>query len=127
MGIPGLVFGGLLSLFTVSGAAAHSGHGDFYQASERPPATTPLLPVAPPPPQPKVYCKWCGSSFPDIRTLAINTCQRNPEGRAHELYEGREKPRYTCKFCGDTFRTIGDMSVTKTCRKRANKRHEPAL
>jgi hypothetical protein len=76
----------------------------------------------------KVYCKWCGQSFPDVRTLAINTCNRNPEGsKRHELYEGSEKPQYSCKFCGQTFRTIGDMSVTQTCGRKPNKRHEPAL
>jgi hypothetical protein len=80
----------------------------------------------------KVFCKWCGMSFPDVRNLVNNNCQRNPwgqTGRKHELYEGSEKPQYVCKYCGQTFRTIGDMSVTKTCWKNpdGNKRHVPAL
>jgi hypothetical protein len=77
--------------------------------------------------QQKVYCKWCGISFPDIRTLAGNTCHHNPEGKGHVLYEGGEKAQYACKFCGKTFRTIGDMSVNKTCEQKPNRRHEPAL
>jgi hypothetical protein len=75
----------------------------------------------------KVYCKWCGTSFPDVRTLVGNTCQRNPEGKGHVLYEGGEKAQYACKFCGKTFRTIGDMSVNKTCEQKTNRRHEPAM
>jgi hypothetical protein len=79
------------------------------------------------PPKQKVYCKWCGMNFPDIRTLAGNTCHHNPEGRGHVLYEGGEKPQYACKFCGQSFRTIGDMAATKTCGKKSNHRHEPAM
>jgi predicted nucleic acid-binding Zn-ribbon protein len=80
----------------------------------------------------KVYCKWCGMSFPDVRTMITNTCQKNPQGgtgRKHELYEGGEKSQYACKYCGQLFRTIGDMAVTRTCphSKAGDKRHEPAL
>jgi hypothetical protein len=76
----------------------------------------------------KVYCKWCGTDFPDVRTLYINSCNLNPNGsRKHELYEGSEKAQYSCKFCGATFRTIRDMSATKACRAKPDKRHEPAL
>jgi hypothetical protein len=85
----------------------------------------------PPPPLPqrqKFYCKYCGIAFPDVRTLIINTCQRNPEGsRKHVLYEGSEKPQYTCKFCGQTYRTIGDMSVNTCQKKPGTRRHEPVL
>jgi DNA-directed RNA polymerase subunit RPC12/RpoP len=80
----------------------------------------------------KVFCKWCGMSFSDVRNLVNNACPRNPWGQAgskHELYEGSEKPKYVCKYCGQTFRTIGDMSATRTCGRNpaGNKRHEPAL
>jgi len=51
----------------------------------------------------RVYCKYCGMDFPDVRTLTVNTCQHHPAGRGqqhHELYEGSEKSQYACKYSG---------------------------
>jgi hypothetical protein len=77
------------------------------------------------PPKQKVYCKWCGVSYSDVRTLVTNTCSQNPDGRSHVLYEGSEKPQYVCKFCGQTYSTISTMAGNKNCAKKPNRRHEP--
>ena len=81
---------------------------------------------------PKVYCKYCGMSFPDVRTLIINSCLYHPMGRQgmkHELYEGSEKTQYTCKYCGMTYRDLINLT-RNNCQRHPGgfgKRHEPAL
>ncbi len=81
----------------------------------------------------KYYCKHCGLSFSDVRTLTAGTCQRHPDGYQkgrHELYEGSEKPKYTCKYCGLQFSTISTMTAG-TCHRHPDGyqkgRHSPAL
>jgi DNA-directed RNA polymerase subunit RPC12/RpoP len=81
----------------------------------------------------KVFCKYCGQSFPTVQNLTQNWCKRNPagpNGYAHVLYEGNEKPQYTCKHCGQKFSTIQQL-VQNWCKKNPaginNQPHEAAL
>ena len=81
----------------------------------------------------KVYCKYCGKSFNDVRSLTTDTCMRHPDGiykGKHALYEGGEKSEYTCKYCGKRFRDIRSLT-TDTCMRHpdgVNKgHHSPAL
>ncbi len=55
------------------------------------------------------YCKWCGKKFPSVQSLTSYSCNKNPNGAKHELYEGDEKSKYTCKFCGREFSSISSM------------------
>ena len=81
----------------------------------------------------KVYCKYCGNSFSDVRALSSGMCQRHPDGvnkGRHALYEGDEKPQYTCKYCGNRFHDIRSMTAGMCHRHPdgVNKgRHSPAL
>ena len=34
------------------------------------------------------YCKYCGQKYNDLRSLVLNSCLHNPNGRKHEPYEG---------------------------------------
>ena len=36
----------------------------------------------------KVYCKYCGASYNDVRTLTSNNCMRHPDG----TYKGKHSP-----------------------------------
>jgi len=81
----------------------------------------------------KAYCKYCGMGFQDVRTLVINRCQNNPNGKGgtmyHELYEGSEKAEYACKFCGMKYRSLRDLT-NNVCQRRpagTGRFHEPAL
>lgn len=78
-----------------------------------------------------VYCKYCGLSFPDVRTLVINLCRNHPAGIGthHELYQGSEKSEYTCVHCGLKFRKLTDLTINKCQRNPAGRNccHEPAL
>ncbi len=42
------------------------------------------------------YCKWCGGSFSSLKTMASNPypCNKNPNNKRHEPYEGSEKAHY---------------------------------
>ena len=81
----------------------------------------------------KVYCKYCGTPFNDIRTLTFSTCPRHPDGAykgKHALYEGSEKSEYFCKFCGNKFRDLRTLTFS-TCPRHPSGpykgKHEPAL
>jgi len=74
----------------------------------------------------KFYCKWCGYAATSVASLTSGSCTRNPEGKKHELYEGKEKPQYTCKYCG--YKTSSISSLTSgSCTKSPHKKHHPAL
>lgn len=75
----------------------------------------------------KVYCKWCGRSYPSIRQMTINSCNRNPPSKRHELYEGGEKTKYECKWCGRSYPSLGQMAINSCNKNLPSKRHEPAL
>lgn len=75
----------------------------------------------------KYYCKWCGNSYPSVKSLVNFLCTVNPNGKHHELYEGGEKAKYECKWCGysnSSFKSLVNFSCTKNPN---GKHHEPAL
>ncbi|MBD5408755.1 MAG: hypothetical protein HDR54_05105 [Treponema sp.] len=77
------------------------------------------------------YCKWCGGSFSSLKNMASHPypCNKNPNNKRHEPYEGGEKAHYYCKWCGGSFSSLKNMaSHPYPCNKNPNvKRHEPAL
>ena len=81
----------------------------------------------------KVYCKYCGASYNDVRSLTATSCPRHPDGYnkgKHVLYEGDEKSEYTCKYCGQRYRDLRSMTATSCPRHPDgyNKgKHSPAL
>lgn len=73
------------------------------------------------------YCKHCGVSKSTVSSLTSNSCNKNPDGNRHELYEGSEKEDYTCKYCGVKKSSISSL-VSNSCNKNPNgNRHSPAL
>lgn len=79
----------------------------------------------------KVYCEYCGTSYPSISSLTTGNCPRHPDGRGrHKLYEGSEKTKYTCKYCGTSYPSISSLT-TGRCHRHPNGsgkgRHSPAL
>ena len=75
----------------------------------------------------KYYCKWCGKEGSSIRNLTLNSCDKNPNSKYHEPYEGGEKARYCCKWCGKEGSSIRNLTLNY-CNKNSNsKYHEPAL
>lgn len=73
------------------------------------------------------YCKHCGHEESRVTLLVGKPCNRNPNGRQHELYEGSEKDEYTCKYCGNQQNRIKKL-VGLPCNKNPNgKQHSPAL
>ena len=82
---------------------------------------------------PKVYCKFCGKSFNNVRSLTGANCMRHPNGACkgrHELYEGTEKSTYTCKYCGKSFKSLTSLTGAD-CMRHPNGackgKHSPAL
>ena len=81
----------------------------------------------------KFFCKYCGNSFPNVRTLTAFTCPHHPNGPGkgkHVLYQGGEKEEYTCEYCGQRFRNFHTL-VTFTCPRHPDGpgkgKHSPAL
>ena len=73
----------------------------------------------------RVYCKYCGYSHVNVRSLTNGRCNKNPDGEYHEPYEGDEKDRYTCKYCGYSHVNIRTLTSGR-CRKNPNSEwHEP--
>lgn len=73
----------------------------------------------------KVYCKWCGRSYPSLMAMAGGTCNKNPNNqKSHERYNGTEKAKYECNWCGRSYPSLMAMAGG-TCSKTQNRRHEP--
>lgn len=73
------------------------------------------------------YCKWCGYSNSSERTLLNFSCNKNPNGKRHELYQGGEKEKYICRYCGYSNSSLRTL-VNFSCNRNPNgKHHEPAL
>ena len=67
----------------------------------------------------KIYCEYCGLSFPSVNSLVNTRCARHPLGPCkgfHKPYEGSEKSRYTCKYCGQQFQSLHSL-VTCKCQR----------
>ena len=48
------------------------------------------------------YCKYCGKSDPDARTLLNNSCPLHPAGRGnHALFKGAQSGPFVCIHCGE--------------------------
>ncbi len=81
----------------------------------------------------KYYCKYCGQSFSNVRSLTAISCPRHPDGPnrgKHAPYEGSEKAQYTCKYCGQKFSSIRSMTAISCPRHPdgPNKgKHSPTL
>lgn len=77
--------------------------------------------------QRRYYCKYCGKSEKDPRSLTSGFClQRTRMNEyltskhtplVHQIYEGSEKSEYTCKHCGKSFKSFSDL-VNNTCIPR---------
>ena len=75
----------------------------------------------------KFYCQCCGVSRPTVSSLTSGSCNKNPNGKHHSLYEGSEKSKYTCKYCGTNRPTISSLT-SGSCNKNPNgKNHIPAM
>jgi len=81
----------------------------------------------------QVYCKYCGTSAPNARSLTANACIRHPDGPGrgkHALYQGDTTGEYVCEFCGKTFPNIKSMTANMCIRHPdgpGKGRHSPAL
>lgn len=75
----------------------------------------------------KVYCKWCGRSFPSLMAMAGSSCSKNPPSKRHEQYASDEKAKYECKWCGRCFPSLMAMAGSSCSKNPPSKRHEPAL
>ncbi|MBP5508749.1 MAG: hypothetical protein J6Y23_13055, partial [Prevotella sp.] len=58
-------------------------------------------------PEIKYYCKMCGDSFRDLRTLLSISCFKSPT-RKHIPFEGQNSNIYYCKCCGQEEKEITD-------------------
>ena len=75
----------------------------------------------------KFYCKCCGTSRSSVFQLTNSSCNNNPDGKHHVLYEGSEKSEYTCKYCGTKRSTLFQLT-SATCRQNPDsKSHSPAI
>ncbi|MGL4562021.1 MAG: hypothetical protein ACRCV0_07040 [Brevinema sp.] len=81
----------------------------------------------------KVYCEYCGKSYPDIANLTNNHCSRHPAGAnkgKHKLYEGSEKVKYACKYCGKSYHDLPNLTGNLCPKHPAGNgkgKHSPAL
>ena len=73
----------------------------------------------------QVYCKYCGSSYSNIRSLTNGSCSKNPEGKYHVPYEGSEKSKYECKYCGSSYSSIRSLTNGSCSKNPHGKYHEP--
>ena len=73
----------------------------------------------------KIYCKYCGYSHLDIRSLTNGRCQKNPYGDHHSPYEGDEKDRYFCKHCGYSHLDIRSLTNGRCQKNPHGEFHEP--
>lgn len=78
------------------------------------------------------YCKYCGTSARDARTLLNGWCLKHPDGPSrgkHVAYDGCENGPYECKYCGREFRDIASM-VNGWCPRHpdgpSRGKHSPA-
>ena len=58
------------------------------------------------------YCKYCGTSARDARTLLNGWCPKHPSGPSkgkHALYEGGERSEYVCVYCGTKNRSLSSL------------------
>lgn len=70
-------------------------------------------------------CKYCGREYRDARSLLINSCSANPNGRNHELFEGDKNGPFLCVHCGRAYRDLRSL-VINSCSSNPNGRnHEP--
>ncbi|MBQ5781186.1 MAG: hypothetical protein IIW10_04495, partial [Spirochaetaceae bacterium] len=58
----------------------------------------------------KFYCKYCGKEYKTVKDMTFNSCNKNPNSKYHEPYEGSENSKYACKYCGREYKTIKDMT-----------------
>lgn len=79
------------------------------------------------------YCEYCGTKYPDVKSLTGNTCSRYPDGPGkgkHKLYEGSEKSQYICKYCGRKDSSLKNLTGN-SCSRHPNGsgkgKHCPAL
>ena len=65
------------------------------------------------------YCKYCGTSASNARTLLNGWCSKHPAGQnkgKHALYEGGERKEYFCIYCGQKFHTLSSL-LSAWCNK----------
>ena len=65
------------------------------------------------------YCKYCGTSARDARSLLSNNCPKHPNGFCkgkHALYEGGERSEYVCVYCGAKNRSLSSL-LSNSCPK----------
>ena len=63
------------------------------------------------------YCKYCGTSARDARSLLMNSCPKHPNGPGrgkHALYEGGERNEYVCMYCGTKSRHLSTL-LSNSC------------
>lgn len=69
------------------------------------------------------YCKCCGQSFRDVKSLTVNSCGYSKTGK-HQLFEGEESNHYYCAFCGQKFNSLGSLCFN-SCQNSPTKKHVP--
>ena len=58
------------------------------------------------------YCKYCGTSASNAKTLLNGWCPKHPAGQnkgKHALYEGGERDDYFCVYCGQKYHTLSSL------------------
>lgn len=72
------------------------------------------------------YCMCCGVKCSSISSLTSQSCNKNPDGKYHALYEGSEKSKYSCKYCGNSYNSISSLTAN-SCNKSPTKKHVPSI
>lgn len=72
-----------------------------------------------------VYCKYCGKSFPSVKSMASSVCYKTPS-KKHIPYDGVLQESYQCMWCGRQYNSLAAMAADR-CLKNpfGNTQHEP--
>lgn len=72
-----------------------------------------------------VYCKYCGKSFPSIKSMSTSVCYKTPS-KKHIPYEGVIQTSYQCLWCGRQHQSLAAMSQERCLKNPFGKtQHEP--
>ena len=72
------------------------------------------------------YCKYCGRSYPDAKTLLNNSCPLHPAGRGnHALFEGSKGGPFICIHCGEKRTELRPLVTNRCLHNPDGRNHEP--
>lgn len=73
-----------------------------------------------------VYCKYCGRSFPSVKSMASASACYKTSSEKHIPYDGVIQDPYQCLWCGRQHKSLMAMAQEKCHRNPFGEtRHEP--